>query len=79
MVADTQNWDWIKSLSRAQDRISTMTLARTHFHSPAGEAEKSIANADNAMEQLHYMKESIFSFSLYVTGFKYLLHYLDTG
>lgn len=66
-VADTQNWDWIKSLNRAQDGRGAMTLLRTHFDGP-GEVEKRIAHANNAMEQLHYTKESIFPFSSYVTG-----------
>ena len=66
-VADTQNWDWIKRLNRAQDGRGAMTLLRSHFDGP-GEVEKRIAHANNAMEQLHYTKESIFPFSSYVTG-----------
>jgi hypothetical protein len=61
-VADTQNWDWIKGLNRAQDGRGAMTLLRTHFDGP-GEVEKRIAHARNAMEGLHYTKESVFPFS----------------
>jgi hypothetical protein len=33
-VADTQNWDWIKSLNRAQDKRRAVTLLQTHFEGP---------------------------------------------
>jgi uncharacterized membrane protein YgcG len=42
-------------------------LLRAHFDGP-GEVEKRIANANQAMESLHYIKESTFPFSSYVTG-----------
>jgi hypothetical protein len=67
LVADTQNWDWIKGLNRAWDGRGAMTLLRTHFDGP-GEVEKRIAHARNAMEGLHYTKESVFPFSSHVTG-----------
>ena len=44
-----------------------MTLLRTHFDG-SGKVKKRIAQANNAMEQLYYKKESIFPFSSYVTG-----------
>jgi hypothetical protein len=66
-VGETQNWDWIKGLNRSQDGRGAMSLLRNHFDGP-GEVEKRIAHANNAMEQLHYTKESIFPFSSYVTG-----------
>jgi hypothetical protein len=66
-VADAQNWDWIKGLNRAQDERGAMTLLQTHFDGP-GEVEKRIAHARNAMEGLHYTKESVFPFTSYVTG-----------
>jgi hypothetical protein len=66
LVADAQNWDWIKTLNRAQDERGAMTLLRTHFDGP-GKVEKRLAHA-HAMEGLHCMKESIFPFSLHITG-----------
>ena len=66
-VADTTNWDWIKTLNRSQDGRGAMKLLRDHFDGP-GEVEKRIANANQAMEGLHYIKESTFPFSSYVTG-----------
>ena len=67
LVADTQNWDWIKSVNRSQDGRAAMTMLRTHFDG-TGEVEKRIAHANNAMENLHHTKESIFLFRSYVTG-----------
>ena len=46
-VADTQNWDWIKSLNRAQDGRAAVTVLGTHFDGP-GEVEKRVAQATNA-------------------------------
>jgi hypothetical protein len=66
-VADTTNWDWIKTLNRAQNGRGAIELLRAHFDGP-GEVEKRIANANQAMESLHYIKESTFPFSSYVTG-----------
>ena len=66
-VADTQNWDWIKSVNRSQDGRATMTLLKTDFDGPL-EVERRIAHANNAMENLHYTKESIFPLSSYITG-----------
>jgi hypothetical protein len=66
-VGETQNWNWIKGLNRSQDGRGAMLLLRNHFDGP-GEVEKRIAHANNAMEHLHYTKESIFPFSSYVTG-----------
>jgi hypothetical protein len=43
-VADTQNWDWIKTLNQAQDGRGAVTLLRTHFDGP-GKVEKRIAHA----------------------------------
>lgn len=45
-----------------------MNMLRTHFDSP-DKAEKRIAHANNAMENLHYAKESISLLSSHVTGF----------
>ena len=42
-------------------------MLRTHFDDP-GKVRKRIVHANNAMENLHYAKESIFPFSSYVTG-----------
>ena len=50
LVADTQNWDWIKSVNRSQDRRAAMIILRTHFDGP-GKVEKRIAHANNAMEK----------------------------
>ena len=55
-----------------------MTLLRTHFDGP-GETEKRIAQANNAMENLHYTKESIFPFSSYVTGINACYTTLDNA
>jgi hypothetical protein len=58
-VVDAQNWDWIKTLNRAQDGRGAMTLLRTHFDGP-DEVEKHVAHAQNAMEGLHCTKENNF-------------------
>jgi hypothetical protein len=66
-VADTNNWDWIKTLNRSQDGRLAMQMLRDHFDGP-GEVEKRIATANKNMAELHYVKESTFPFSQYVTG-----------
>jgi hypothetical protein len=66
-LSDTPNWDWIKSLNRAQNGRATMEQLRNHFNGP-GEVEKCIATAQKSMEGLHYKSESVFSFSSYITA-----------
>jgi hypothetical protein len=66
-VADTPNWDWIKTLNRLQDGRRAMQTLRNHFDGP-GEVEKRIAIVNQTMSRLHYMKEATFTFSSYVTG-----------
>lgn len=66
-VAETPNWDWIKTLNRAQDGRAAMEMLRNHFDGP-GEIEKRIAEANQAIDDLHYVNETKFPFSLYVTA-----------
>ena len=57
--------DMIKSLNCTQDGRGSTTLLRTQFDRP-GEVQKGIVYTYNTIKQLHYMKECIFPFSLYV-------------
>ena len=66
-TADTTNWDWIKTLNRSQDGRMAMQTLRAHYDGP-GEVEKRIALANQSLGGLHYLKESTFPFSSYVTG-----------
>jgi hypothetical protein len=61
-VAKTTDWDWIQTLNRAQNGCGAIELLRAHFDGPEV-VEKMIAHANQAMESLHYIKESIFPFS----------------
>jgi hypothetical protein len=57
----------IKTLNRAQDGRAAMEMLRNHFDGP-GEIEKRIAEANQAIDDLHYVNETKFPFSLYVTA-----------
>jgi hypothetical protein len=67
LVAETPNWDWIKTLNRAQDGRAAIQMLRAHFDGP-GEVEMRIADANQSLEALHYVYESKFPFSGYVTA-----------
>jgi hypothetical protein len=66
-VAETPNWDWIKTLNRAQDGRAAIQMLRAHFDGP-GEVEKRTADANQSLEALHSVNESKFPFSGYATA-----------